>query len=115
MVRRRLCCRVEAAIVSTTARQRGKQRRANHASVRSTCSAHPPEKPKACASEPKPPRVTWPDPESDVVPNADLPDQESPPKKLLREDDPPPPPWLPEDDPRGGHSALPCNSDGDDG
>jgi hypothetical protein len=73
------------------------------------------KKPKAYASEPKPPRVTWPDPESELVPNADLPDEESPPKKLLREDDPPPPPWLPEDDPRGGHSALPCNSDGDDG
>jgi hypothetical protein len=27
----------------------------------------PPEKPKACANEPKPPRVTWLDPESDVA------------------------------------------------
>jgi hypothetical protein len=52
---------------------------------------------------------------SKVVPDADLPDEESPPKKLLRDDDPPPPPWLPEDDPRGGHSASPCNSDDHDG
>jgi hypothetical protein len=73
---------------------------------------HPPEKPKACANEPKPPRVTRLDPESDV-PEADWFEEESPLKKLLRED-PPPEPWLDEDEEvRGGHSVLLCNSDGD--
>jgi hypothetical protein len=73
----------------------------------------PPEKcdVKACTNELKPPRVT-PEPESDDVPDAEWLEEESPLKKLLRED-PPPEPWLLHDeDSRGGHSALPCNSDG---
>ena len=37
----------------------------------------PPEKPTACANEPKPPRVTWLDPESEV-PEADWLDEEPP-------------------------------------
>ena len=49
----------------------------------------PPEKPKACANEPKPPRLTWLDPESEVADDEEL-DEESPEKKLLREDPPPP-------------------------
>jgi hypothetical protein len=62
----------------------------------------PPEKPNACANEPKPPRVTPPDPESDDVPDAEWLDEESPEKKLLREDVPPPePPRPPDEDPRG--------------
>jgi len=66
----------------------------------------PPEKcaPKECANEPKPPRDTWLDPESDeVVVFADeLPEEEPPEKKLLREEVPPP---EPPEDPRGWHSV----------
>ena len=40
----------------------------------------------ACAYEPKPPRVTWPEPESDDVPDDAWLDEESPLKKLLRDD-----------------------------
>src|SRR5882757_4218063 len=67
----------------------------------------PPEKcdVNACANEPNPPRVTPLEPESDDVPDEEWLD-ESPLKKLLRDDDPPDEPWLlPDDDPRGGHSA----------
>jgi hypothetical protein len=64
--------------------------------------------PKLCANEPKPPRVTPPDPESEAPDEAWLDDAESPEKKLLREDELPPPPEPPDDDPRGGHSALIC-------
>jgi len=74
----------------------------------------PPEKcdVNARANEPKPPRVTPPEPESDEVPDADRLDDESLLKRLLRDDDPPDPPRLPlDEDPRGGHSALVCNPD----
>ena len=74
----------------------------------------PPEKcdVNACANEPKPPRVTPPEPESDDVPDDEWLD-ESPLKKLLRDDDPPDEPWLLlDDDPRGGHSAPACGPAG---
>ena len=74
----------------------------------------PPEKcdVNACANEPNPPRVTPPEPESDDVPDEEWLD-ESPLKKLLRDDDPPDEPWLlPDEDPRGGHSAPVCSPDG---
>jgi hypothetical protein len=42
----------------------------------------PPENPKACANEPKPPRLTWLDPESEVaddeVLDDEVPDEEPP-------------------------------------
>jgi hypothetical protein len=50
----------------------------------------PPEKcdVKACANEPKPPRVTPPEPELDgEVPFGERPDAASPLKKLARDDD----------------------------
>ena len=75
----------------------------------------PPEKcdVNAWANEPKPPRVTWPEPESDDVPDDARPVEESPLKKLLRDDDPPGEPWLLlEEDPRGRQSALVCSPDG---
>jgi hypothetical protein len=74
----------------------------------------PPEKcdVNACANEPNPPRVTPPEPESDDVPDEEWLD-ESPLTKLLRDDDPPDEPWLlPDEDPRGGHSAWVCSPDG---
>ena len=67
----------------------------------------PPE--NACANEPKPPRVTPPEPESDDdVPDGECFDEESPLKKLLREAYPPlEEPWPPlGEDPRDAHSAL---------
>ena len=56
----------------------------------------PPEKcaEKACANEPKPPRVTPLDPESD---EAWLEDDESLLKKLVRDQPLPDPPWPPDD------------------
>jgi hypothetical protein len=73
----------------------------------------PPEKcaANARANEPKPPRVTPPELESDEVPDGERLDEESPLKKLLRDDDPPDGPWPPDEDPRGGHSVLVCSSD----
>ena len=74
----------------------------------------PPEKcdVNARANEPKPPRVTPPEAESDEVPDAERLDEESLPKKLLRDDDPPDPPRPAlDEDPRGAHSALVCNPD----
>src|SRR6266851_862929 len=74
----------------------------------------PPEKcdVNARANEPKPPRVTPPEPESDRVPDGERLDEESLLKKLLR-DDPPDQPRPPlDEDPRGGHSALVWNPDG---
>jgi len=74
----------------------------------------PPEKcdVNARANDPKPPRVTPPEPESDEVPDADRLDDESVLKRPLRDDDLPDPPRLPlDEDPRGGHSALGCNPD----
>jgi hypothetical protein len=62
--------------------------------------------PKLCANEPKPPRVTPPEPESEAPDDVWL-EAESLEKKLLREDEPPPP-EPPEEDPRGGHSAFAC-------
>jgi hypothetical protein len=74
----------------------------------------PPEKCEvnACANEPNPPRVTPLELESDDVPDEEWPD-ESLLKKLLRDDDPPDEPWLlPDEDPRGGHSAPVCSPGG---
>jgi hypothetical protein len=72
----------------------------------------PPEKcaEKACANEPKPPRVTPLDPESDEVPDeAWLDEEESLLKKLLRDQLPPDPPWPPDDiEPRWVQSVLDC-------
>ena len=50
-----------------------------HGNVRKS-SQPPPEKcnAKACANEPKPPRVTPPEPESDDVPDAEWLEDESP-------------------------------------
>jgi hypothetical protein len=75
----------------------------------------PPEKcdVNARANEPKPPRVTPPEPESDKVPDGERLDEESLLKKLLRDDDPPDQPRPPlDEDPRGGHSALVWSPDG---
>lgn len=47
--------------------------------------------------------------ESDEVADDDRLDEELPPKKFMCKDDEPPPPR--EEDPRGGHSALDCESD----
>ncbi len=74
----------------------------------------PPEKcaVNACANEPKPPRVTPPDAESDDVADDGWLEAASPLKKLLRDHDPPDELWPPpEDDPRDGHPALVCRSD----
>ena len=69
---------------------------------------HPrPEKPKARASEPKPPRVTLLELESDEVAPADPPDDELP-KKLYRDERPPPPP----EELRVEHPGLACGSAG---
>ena len=72
----------------------------------------PPEKcaEKACANEPKPPRVTPLEPESDEVPDeAWLDEEESLLKKLLRDQLPPDPPWPPDDiEPRWVQSVLDC-------
>jgi hypothetical protein len=61
----------------------------------------------ARANEPKPPRVTLPEPESEAVPDDVRLAEVSPPKKLLRDQYPPDEPWppLPDDDPRGAQSA----------
>ena len=94
--------------VSTTSRHRGKQNSSVHGNLRGThASFQPPEKPNACANEPKPPRATPPEVEPDDVPDDEWLDEESPLKKLLREDDPPPP-EPPDEDPRGGHPAFVC-------
>ena len=63
---------------------------------------------KACANEPKPPRVTPPEPESDdEVPVGERLDEESPLKKLVREDDAPDEPWPAlEEAPRGEHPTA---------
>jgi hypothetical protein len=53
---------------------------------------------KACANEPKPPRVTPLEPESEEVPDeAWLDGEESLLKKLVRDQPLPDPPWPPED------------------
>ena len=68
----------------------------------------------ACATPPKPPRVTWPVAESDDdEPEDAWLDEESPLKKLLRDDDPPEEPrLLLGEDPRDRHSLLACRPDG---
>ena len=66
----------------------------------------------ARANEPKPPRVTPPEPESDKVPDGERLDEESLLKKLLREDPPDQPRPPLDEDPRGGHSALVWSPDG---
>ena len=60
----------------------------------------------ARAKEPKPPRVTPPEPESEETADGDRLDEESPLKN--NDDEPRPPP--PDEDPRGGHPALVCKS-----
>jgi hypothetical protein len=104
-------------ILSFSANQ-ASQSRCFHSIVRNGtgpgCRQPPPEKcdVNACANEPKPPRVTPPEPESEEVPDDAWLDEESPLKKLLRED-PPDEPWPPPDeDPRGGHPAPDCTPDG---
>jgi hypothetical protein len=67
---------------------------------------------KERANPPNPPRVAWPEPDSDDVPLDERLDDESPPKKLLRDDDPEPPYPPPDEEPRGPHSVLPCGSAG---
>jgi hypothetical protein len=53
---------------------------------------------KACANEPKPPRVTPLEPDSDEVPDeAWLDEEESLLKKLVRDQPLPEPPWPPDD------------------
>ena len=44
---------------------------------------------KACAKPPKPPRVTWPEPESDGVPDGAWFDEEPALEKWLRDDEEP--------------------------
>jgi hypothetical protein len=70
----------------------------------------PPEKCAANerANEPKPPRVTPLEPESDDVADDEWLDEESPLKKLLREDDPLPP----DDELRGLQSVFACGNAG---
>ena len=70
----------------------------------------PPEKCPANerANEPKPPRVTPLDPESDDVADDEWLEEESLEKKLLREDDPPPP----DDELRGLQSVFACGNAG---
>jgi hypothetical protein len=65
---------------------------------------------KACANEPKPPRVAPLDPESDDVPDeAWLDEEESLLKKLVRDQLLPDPPWPPDDvEPRWEQSVLDC-------
>jgi hypothetical protein len=84
----------------------------------------PPEKcaEKAWANEPKPPRATPLEPESDDVPDAAwLDDDESLLKKLLRDQPVPDPPWPPDDvAPRAAQSVPDCGiagaaTPGDDG
>lgn len=65
---------------------------------------------KARANEPKPPRVTPPEPESEDVPDeAWLDEEESLLKKLVRDQPPPEPPWPPDDvEPRCEQSVPVC-------
>jgi hypothetical protein len=65
---------------------------------------------KACANEPKPPRVTPLEPESEEVPDeAWLDEDESLLKKLVRDQLLPDPPWPPDDvEPRCAQSVLAC-------
>ena len=70
----------------------------------------PPKCPaKACANEPKPPRVTPPEPET--VPDEEALDTESPPKKLLRRDHEPPDPLL-DEYPRAEQLVVVCGDAG---
>ena len=94
----------------------GKQKPAVHGIVQEGRLVQPPPEKcdvNACANEPKPPRVTWLDPESDAVPDEEF-CEEFPLKKLLRDDDPPEEPWPPppDEDPRGRQSALVVSPEG---
>ena len=65
--------------------------------------------PKECANEPKPPRCTPPEldsepPEPEWPDEASL-DDEPPEKKPYRDELPPEPPWPPDEDPRGWQSV----------
>jgi hypothetical protein len=63
----------------------------------------------ACANEPKPPRVTPPEPDSDdEVPVAERLDEESALKKLPREDEAPDEPWPALDDEARGEHPTPA-------
>jgi hypothetical protein len=80
-----------------------------HRIVRPTPVHQPP--PEKCdvnarANDPKPPRVTPPEVESDEVPGAERLDEESLLDKPLRDGDPPELPRPLDEDPRGAHSAL---------
>jgi hypothetical protein len=69
-----------------------------------------PEKPTAWPNEPKPPRWTECEPESEVL--EDEPEEDPLEEVLLRDDPPPEPPWL--DEELREHSVLlPCRSDGE--
>src|SRR6266702_2918234 len=95
--------------VSVTRWRRGKQ--IARVSRQRAGRCQPPEKCDAneCANEPKPPRVTPLEPESDDVDDDEWLDEESPEKKLLREDDPPPPP---DEELRGLQSVFACGNAG---
>ena len=85
-----------------------------HRIVRPTPVHQPP--PEKCdvnarANDPKPPRVTPPEVESDEVPGAERLDEESLLDKPLRDGDPPELPRPLDEDPRRAHSALVCNPD----
>ena len=96
---------------SVKRRRRGKQ--IARISRQRAGKCQPPEKCAAneCANEPKPPRVTPLDPESDDVDDDEWLDEESLEKKLLREYDPPPP-EPPDDELRGLQSVFACGNAG---
>jgi hypothetical protein len=99
-------------------RRQGGQEKREHLTIscgESLAGAQLPEKCAAreWANPPNPPRVAWPEPDSDDVPLDERLDDESPPKKLLRDHDPPEPRYPPPDEElRGAHSVPPCGSDG---
>jgi hypothetical protein len=63
-----------------------------------------PPRENALANEPNPPRVTLPEPDSEL-PDEERLDVESPPKKLPRDHDPPAVP-PPDENPRGWQAVL---------
>ena len=97
--------------VSITRWRRGKQ--IARISRQRAARCQPPEKCDANerANEPKPPRLTPLDPESDDVADDEWLDEESLEKKLLREDDPPLP-EPPDDELRGLQSVFACGNAG---
>jgi hypothetical protein len=79
--------------------------RAGFVGPQRNCRQPLPEKPNARANEPKPPRVTLPEPESVDVADAERPGEVSLPKKLTRDHDRP---YPPPDDPRDEQPVLLC-------